>query len=365
MAKLNDRRLQAFLGFTARAPRWALALKFPAMQAATVLRDVIFQVGRTGAVTPVAELEPVGVGGVEVSRATLHNFDEIANKDFRIGDKVLVQRAGDVIPQLVRPLADERDGSEREILPPENCPACGSRLERAAGEVALRCVNASCPAQLERGMVHFVSKAGLDMEGVGKEWIMRLVADGALRSPADLFQLRSSTLLAYERMGEKSSRKFVDAVAKAREEATLARLIAALGIRHVGEQTARALAERYADLDALAAAGQDELQNIRTSGAWWPRASSNTSRTGKIVSFWIVSGRSGFGPRARKSTPQTDRLRASVSSSRGGCPSHGARLRSSWRRAAALRPEAFPKSWTTWWPGKKPGASLTRPGNSV
>lgn len=266
VAKLDDRRLQVFLGFTARAPRWALALKFPAMQAATVLRDVIFQVGRTGAVTPVAELEPVGVGGVEVSRATLHNFDEIANKDFRIGDKVLVQRAGDVIPQLVRPLADERDGSEREILPPENCPACGSRLERAAGEVALRCVNASCPAQLERGMVHFVSKAGLDMEGVGKEWVMRLVADGALRSPADLFLLRPSTLLAYERMGEKSSRKFVDAVAKAREEATLARLIAALGIRHVGEQTARALAERYADLDALAVAGQDELQNIPDVG---------------------------------------------------------------------------------------------------
>ncbi|MGE4293695.1 MAG: NAD-dependent DNA ligase LigA [Desulfovibrio sp.] len=267
VAKLDDRSLQEFLGATARAPRWALALKFPAHQAKTLLRDVIFQVGRTGAITPVAELEPVSVGGVEVSRATLHNFDEIANKGFRVGDKVLVQRAGDVIPQLVRPLVDERDGSEREISPPENCPACGSHLERAAGEVALRCVNTSCPAQLERGMVHFVSKAGLDMDGVGQEWVRRLVADKVLASPADLFTLRAATLLAYERMGEKSSRKFVETVEKARKEATLARLIAALGIRHVGEQTARALAERYADLDALAAASQEELQGIPDVGA--------------------------------------------------------------------------------------------------
>jgi DNA ligase (NAD+) len=266
VAKLSNRSLQELLGATARAPRWALALKFPAMQAVTVLQDVLFQVGRTGVVTPVAELQPVSVSGVEVSRATLHNFDEIAAKGFRIGDKVVVQRAGDVIPQLVRSLVEERDGSEREITVPERCPVCGSPLERAAGEVALRCVNASCPAQLERGLVYFVSKSGLDMDGVGKEWIRRLVADGVLQSPADLFTLRAETLRTYDRMGEKSSRNFVDSIRQAREQATLPRLIAALGIRHVGEQTARALAEQYADLDALSHAAPDELMRIPDVG---------------------------------------------------------------------------------------------------
>ncbi|SKA80317.1 DNA ligase (NAD+) [Paucidesulfovibrio gracilis DSM 16080] len=272
VAKLNDRSLQAFLGTTARAPRWALALKFPAMQAVTRLNSVDFQVGRTGVVTPVARLEPVNVSGVEVSRATLHNFDEIAAKDFRVGDHVVVQRAGDVIPQLVRSLTEQRTGTERVIEPPASCPVCGSILERASGEVALRCLNASCPAQLERGMVHFVSKAGLDMEGVGKEWIRRLVKDGVLTSPADLFTLRAETLMRYERMGEKSSHNFVKAVEMAKQEATLSRLVAALGIRHVGEQTARALAERYADLDELMQAGSEELVNIPDVG--WTVAES-------------------------------------------------------------------------------------------
>ncbi|MEF2145906.1 MAG: NAD-dependent DNA ligase LigA [Desulfovibrionaceae bacterium] len=271
VAKLDDRALQVFLGATARAPRWAMALKFPALQAVTRLLAVQLQVGRTGVVTPVAELEPVNVAGVEVSRATLHNFAEIESKGLRVGDHVVVQRAGDVIPQVVRPLEEQRNGTEQPVLPPSHCPACDGPLERPADEVALRCVNASCPAQLERSMVHFVSKAGLDMDGVGQEWIKRLVADGHLVSPSDLFTLQADTLQKYERMGEKSSRNFITAIAAAksatRERTGLVRLVAALGIRHVGEQTARALAEHYTDLDELSQATPEQLQEIPDVGA--------------------------------------------------------------------------------------------------
>lgn len=260
VAKLDDRSLQVFLGATARAPRWAIALKFPAHQTVTTLRNITVQVGRTGVLTPVAELDPVRVGGVEVSRATLHNYDEIANKGLCIGDRVIIQRAGDVIPQVVGPVSDDRDGSEQEILPPTHCPVCENPVSRTEGEVALRCVNASCPAQLEQALVHFVSKAGLDMEGVGKEWVKRLAQDGKLASPAALFTLKAETLAAYDRMGEKSSQNFIKAIEKARKKATLARLIAALGIRHVGEQTAKALARRYVDLGELADVSDPEAK---------------------------------------------------------------------------------------------------------
>lgn len=252
VAKLDDRSLQDFIGNTARAPRWAIALKFPAHRTLTRLNEVTIQVGRTGVLTPVAELEPVRVGGVEVSRATLHNFDELAKKKLSIGDMVVLQRAGDVIPQIVGTDPPKPEDAQSTIPIPEKCPVCDGAVSRPEGEVALRCTNLSCPAQVEQALVHFVSKAGLDMDGVGKESVKRLARDGKLASPADLFTLEASTLAAYDRMGEKSSQNFVESIEIARTSTTLARLIAGLGIRHVGEQTAKALAARYADMDALA-----------------------------------------------------------------------------------------------------------------
>ncbi|MBN2140931.1 MAG: NAD-dependent DNA ligase LigA [Desulfovibrionaceae bacterium] len=266
VAKVNSLELQKRLGETSRSPRWALALKFPAHQAQTALRDIVIQVGRTGALTPVAELDPVRIAGVEVSRATLHNQDEIESKDLRIGDRVIVQRAGDVIPQVVRALIDERTGLEKKFVFPVSCPVCGGPVTRLPGEAAVRCNNLSCPARLEQGLVHFVSKAGLDMQGVGARWVRRLAQAGLLRSPADLFTLDRDRLLEFEGMGEKSADNFLRAAGQALARADLAGLVSALGIRHVGERTARVLAAAYEDLDALAAAGEEELMALPDVG---------------------------------------------------------------------------------------------------
>lgn len=266
VAKLDDIEAQEALGFTARAPRWALALKFPAMQARTLLDDIRVQVGRTGVLTPVAILEPVRVGGVEVSRATLHNEDEIRAKGLLLGDMVIVQRAGDVIPEVVRPIIEERTGKERPFIFPLTCPECGNPVSRLDGEVAHRCVNVLCPAVRRQSIIHFVSKAGLDVRGVGESRVRQLVDSGHVTSPADLFSLSRLDLMTFERMGPKSATNFVDALAAARTGATLARLICALGIRHVGEQTARTLAANFTDLDALRAAEGETLQQLPDIG---------------------------------------------------------------------------------------------------
>ena len=264
VAKVNSLDMQRALGFTSRAPRWAMALKFPAMQARTRLTDIRIQVGRTGVLTPVAELEPVPLAGVVVSNATLHNKGYIAEHDLRIGDTVLVQRAGDVIPQVLSVVLEERPGNAEPFVFPDVCPVCGSPA-REDGE-AVRCTNETCPAKTVQRIIHFVSKAGLDMEGVGRKWVERLALDGVLETSADLFTLKKTDLLKYERMGDKSAENFLAAVAKAREEAPLWRLIAGLGIRHVGEQTARTLAAHYADLEALGRAEREELQELDDVG---------------------------------------------------------------------------------------------------
>ncbi|MBG3877854.1 NAD-dependent DNA ligase LigA, partial [Desulfovibrio oxamicus] len=267
VAKLDDLAAQAALGYTARAPRWAIALKFPAHQATTRLEHIAIQVGRTGVLTPVAELAPVVVGGVTVSRATLHNEDEIRAKDLRVGDMVVVQRAGDVIPEVVRPLVDQRpvDGLPEFEFPAE-CPVCHTPVRREPGEAAWRCVNVGCPAVVRQSIIHFVSKAGLDIQGVGRRWVELLVDRGKVTSPADLFGLDKQTLLAFERMGPKLAENFIAAFDAARTGATLNRLICALGIRHVGEQTARTLAAHFADLDALGAAEAETLQQLPDIG---------------------------------------------------------------------------------------------------
>ncbi len=267
VAKLDDLAAQAALGYTARAPRWAIALKFPAHQATTRLEHIAIQVGRTGVLTPVAELAPVAVGGVIVSRATLHNEDEIRAKDLRVGDMVVVQRAGDVIPEVVRPLVDQRPANGLpEFEFPRACPVCHTPVRREPGEAAWRCVNVGCPAVVRQSIIHFVSKAGLDIQGVGRKWVELLVDRGKVASPADLFALDKQTLLAFERMGPKLAENFVAAFDAARTGATLNRLICALGIRHVGEQTARTLAAHFADLDALGAAEAETLQQLPDIG---------------------------------------------------------------------------------------------------
>ena len=266
VAKLNSIALQEKLGFTARAPRFAIAFKFAAMQATTILEDIQIQVGRTGVLTPVAVLQPVSVGGVTVARATLHNEDEIRAKDVRIGDTVTVQRAGDVIPEVVGPVLEKRTGQEREFQFPRVCPECGNNAHRAEGEAAWRCVNRACPAMRRESIKHFVSKAGLDIQGVGAKWVEQLIDQGLVTSPVDLFRLTEETLLKLDRMGEKSAANFVQAFATTKDQATLPRLLCALGIRHVGEQTAKALARTFGSIDALGDASEEALCKVPDVG---------------------------------------------------------------------------------------------------
>ena len=264
VAKIDNLALQELLGQTARAPRWALALKFPPEQAVTRLVRIVIQVGRTGVLTPVAELEPVRVAGVEVSRATLHNESHLRGLDIRLGDLVVVQRAGDVIPQVVGAVANERTGQEQPFVFPTACPECGSAV--VVEDKVTYCPNHACPARVVLGIVHFVSKAGLSMDGVGEKWVERLVQEGYLTSPADLFTLTKEQLQSFERMGEKSAENFVNSVEEGRRSATLARFISALGIELVGEQTAKTLAANFADLDAIVAASEEQLKELKDVG---------------------------------------------------------------------------------------------------
>jgi DNA ligase (NAD+) len=263
VAKLNRLDLQRFLGFTARAPRWALALKFPAHQAETVLRDIQVQVGRTGVLTPTAVLEPVTVGGVTVTSASLHNESYIREKGLRIGDKVLIQRAGDVIPEVVRPLVERRDGNELEFQFPTRCPVCRTEVVLASETKHIwRCINISCPAVLTQSIIHFVSRSGLDIEGVGRKWIEILVERGIVRTPSDLFELTEEELLRLPRMGAKLAENFVTSIAQAREKATLSQLLSALGIPHVGQETAKLLAVSFGSLDEIIAADRVQLEAL-------------------------------------------------------------------------------------------------------
>ncbi|OLN31143.1 DNA ligase [Desulfovibrio sp. DV] len=266
VVKVDSLALQTALDFTDRAPRFAIALKFPAHEGETVLRQIDVQVGRTGVLTPVAILEPVSLAGVTVARATLHNEDEIKAKDLRVGDTVVVRRAGDVIPEVVRVVEDKRLPNAEPFDFPHVCPSCHSPAVRGEGEAAWRCVNLACPAMLRRGISYFVSKSGLDIEGLGAKWVQALIDQGLVKTPADLFDLTEANLLPLERMAEKSAANFVAAVEAAKHAATLPRLIAALGIRQVGTRTARTLAEHFTDLDALGAATVEELTALPDIG---------------------------------------------------------------------------------------------------
>jgi len=264
--KVNDLTLQRRLGFVARAPRWAVARKFPAQEMATTLVDVEFQVGRTGAVTPVARLEPVFVGGVTVSNATLHNRDEVERLDLRIGDRVVVRRAGDVIPQIVRVVDGERSPDARAIEFPTRCPVCGSPLERAEGEAVLRCSGGLvCSAQRKQALIHFASRKALDIDGLGEKLVDQLVDRELVRSVVDLYRLERETLAGLDRMAEKSADNLVAAIARSRTT-TLPRFLYALGIREVGEATAESLARHFGNLERLAAASVEALQEVDDVG---------------------------------------------------------------------------------------------------
>lgn len=264
--KVDSQALQEQLGFVARAPRWAVAFKFPAQEQMTFVRDVEFQVGRTGAITPVARLEPVQVAGVVVSNATLHNADEIARLGLRIGDKVVIRRAGDVIPQVVNVVESERPAETREIVFPSQCPVCGSDVERVEGEVVTRCTGGLiCGAQRKEALKHFVSRRAMDVDGMGEKIIDQLVEKEYVLTPADLFRLTAGKLTGLDRMGPKSAQNVVDALEKAKST-TLARFLYALGIREVGEATAANLANHFGELEKVMNADLDALIAVQDVG---------------------------------------------------------------------------------------------------
>lgn len=265
VVKVDDLELQQRLGATARAPRWAVAWKFPAVQATTVVEAVEFQVGRTGAVTPVAHLRPVEVNGVVVRRATLHNRDEIDRKGLRLHDTVLVQRAGDVIPEIVKVIEDLRTGAEQPIIFPATCPECGHPLAHVENEAVVRCVNPYCPAQQLQKLIHFAGKSGLDVEGLGKKNVEQLVQAGLVNTFADFFTLERAALANLEGWGEKSASNILAAI-EDRKRVGLAQLIVALGIRHVGEVTANVLANHFADIHQLMMAGKEQVLQIEGVG---------------------------------------------------------------------------------------------------
>jgi DNA ligase (NAD+) len=300
--KVDSFERQRRLGEISRSPRWALAYKFPPVQQQTVVRDILVQVGRTGALTPVALLEPVKLAGAEISRATLHNQDEIERKDVRVGDTVLVQRAGDVIPEVVAVVKEKRPAGARPFRLPEKCPVCGAAVVREADEAVHRCTNVSCPAQLQAGLLHFASRGAMDIDGLGEKLVEQLVAKGLVEDFADLYRLDVDTLASLERMGEKSARNLLQAIERSCD-IELERFIYALGIRHVGEHLARTLALRFGSLEKLMSASEEELLQTEGVGPEVARAVKNFFATPQNRRLIERLFEYGVKPRATVATP--------------------------------------------------------------
>jgi len=291
--KVDSLAQQAKLGIKSRSPRWAIAGKFKAQQEVTQIIDIEASVGRTGAITPVAHLKPVQIGGVTVSHATLHNQDEIDRKDIRIGDCVVVQRAGDVIPQVVKVITERRTGNEKRYSIPANCPVFGTPFVCEEDEAKHRCPNINCPAQIKASIEHFASKRAMNIEGLGEKLIEQLVDSGLIKNVADIYSLRKEQLLTLERMGEKSAQNLLDAIA-ASQNVSLARFIYALGIRNVGEHIAKVLAKAFGSLERLSQASEEELMAIEGVGPIVARsvrnffnAESNRQTIEKLLSSGI------------------------------------------------------------------------------
>lgn len=258
VVKVNDLSLRKAIGETASVPKWAVAFKYPPETAETTLTDIVVQVGRTGVLTPKALLNPVRVAGSTVSQATLHNEDYIASRGIRIGDRVLVRKAGDIIPEVIGPLPDKRNGSEREFSMPAVCPSCGEPVTREEGEAAVRCGNASCPAQLERTLTHFASRDAMNIEGLGESTVRTLLNAGLIHDAADLYSLKTADLAPLEGFAEKSASNLIASIERSKA-APLSKFLYALGIRHIGEKTAELLAESFGSLDTLAQATEEQL----------------------------------------------------------------------------------------------------------
>ena len=263
--KVNDFGLQRVLGTKTREPRWAIAYKFPAHQGTTRIRDIRGSVGRTGVITPYAIFEPVRIGGVTVSRSTLHNWDEMERKDIRIGDTVVVERAGDVIPHVIAVIKEKRTGKERRFLIPEKCPVCGSKVVREEGEVAVRCIGLNCPAQVQERIFHFASRGALDIEGLGEKNVELLYSKGLIRNFVDIYKLKKEDLLNLPRFAEKSAQNLIDAIARSKDT-TLARFLYALGILHVGEYASKLLAKNFKRLEDLYHIKPEKIVTIRQMG---------------------------------------------------------------------------------------------------
>jgi DNA ligase (NAD+) len=263
--KVDDAAERRELGVTAKFPRWAVSFKFPARQATTRLLDIVVQVGRTGSLTPVAVLEPVKLSGTIISRATLHNEDEIRRKDIRIGDRVLIERSGDVIPKVVGPMTEGRTGRERVFVMPSRCPVCDSRIFRPEGEAVARCENPSCPARLRESLLHFAGRRAMDIQGLGEALVDQLLASGLVRSIPDLYRLKADGLAELERMGAKSAANLIAEIERSKANDP-ARLVFGLGIRHVGEKLARTIASRTPDIRDIAKASRDDLLGIEDVG---------------------------------------------------------------------------------------------------
>jgi DNA ligase (NAD+) len=266
VVKVNNIMDQSTCGFSTRAPKWAIAFKFPAIEEVTIIEAVDFQVGRTGAITPVARLKPVQVAGVRVSNATLHNMQELHRKDVRVGDKVSIRRAGDVIPEVVAVLKDERKKTLSEVQAPTSCPSCGGPLEQAEGEAVIRCVSGhSCPAQQLEAIKHFVSRGAMDIDGLGEKWVQQLLELGLIHSSADIYKLQKDHLIGLEGLGDKSIHNLLTSIENSKQT-TLPKFLYALGIREVGKATARQLANHFADLTSIQQADQEQLVNVPDVG---------------------------------------------------------------------------------------------------
>src|SRR6184192_1819068 len=303
--KVNSTAIQNELGYTAKAPRWAIAFKYPARQETTVVKDIQVNVGRTGALTPVAFLEPVQVGGVTVSRSTLHNMDEIGRLNVQIGDTVLIERAGEVIPHVLKVV---KEGKNRQpFRMPKNCPECGSAIHHVEGEVAYRCVNAACPAKRKESILHFARRHAMDIDGLGEKIVDQLVDKGLVKDVADLYALKESEVAGLERMAEKSAQNLLEEI-EASKKNSLARLIYALGIQFVGERTAQLLAEHFSSLEELAAGKEEELEEVPEVG---PKVAAS------IVEFFSEPAncqlikklrKAGVHPTAEKREVKSDRF---------------------------------------------------------
>jgi DNA ligase (NAD+) len=360
--KVNDLRQQEELGFVSREPRWATAYKFPAIQQTSRINDIVVNVGRTGVLTPLALLEPVNIGGVVVSRATLHNEDEIRRKDIRVGDTIVVQRAGDVIPQVVQVITERRTGDEREFVMPEVCPVCGSPTHRTEGEAARYCTNAACPAQLKRHIEHFAARGAMDIEGLGEKLVDRFVDLGMIRDLGDVYRLDWEAIAALEGLGELSASNLSAAIetSKARP---LERLIFGLGIPHVGERSSRALADRFHSLDNLIAADVETIDSVPGIGAVQAQAvydflhtPENLAAIAKIRAAGVSLGDGeanegpADGPLAGKSVVLTGRLTSMTRSE----------AEAALRRAGANVASSVSKKTSAVFAGEEPGSKADR-----